>query len=460
VVRELQPRRVPRTPDAHRDRDDANEARILEPQPYIDMLPDAPPEPESGDAAAEPVRRDLFAAHADVASSDAGHARNERELSDGSDGLERSFSASSGISSPSSGPNTPRLSVSVLHDIDSEPGIAAEAAARADADPNAAQRESRFIAQPPVLRRQHADALQAMHIDQAGHVASVLTPQHAALGAAPVPAAPARAARASAQLYTAGADAGLTRRGSSSSIAMPHPCTEDEPDANPHADPVVQRKRERDRETIHDLLECCICKELRPEQLIEYPCGQHTSCLACAIQSNSFNQSRYQNVPISHFAHVLPESVTEVHHLKCFACRSSSTPYCFTDSVRFVDASMCALLAQALRVHSFQCWGCNFAFHSLEDARRHIVQCWPSWWPCMASDSSQRPCSATRMRNPRHHSMFECRTYSCAECLHSDPRGVCVDKPLDTVLRHLRSGQPHSPARRAFTLTVSRPRAQ
>lgn len=434
-----------------------------------------------------PVRRDLFTSRTNVASLDTSPAGGNNE---------RSFS---GISSPSSGPNTPRrLSVSMQIDSDPEiiqhsnsinasqspnPDANSNSSAQSASHPglgvppvvgvvaNASEPESRSVAEPPALQRQHANAFElsqrnnqtSIAIESQHDVSALITPRPQASAAqAQAPAAPTRVTRsvnAATSLFVPSLGLNLAivspipQRSTSTSSSNNSSVQED---MDPHHDPEVQQKRLRDRDTIREILECCICKELRLEQLIEYPCGQHTSCLACAIQSNTVNEPRHQNIPISHFAHALPETVSEVHNFKCFACRSSLSPYCFTDAVRFVDASMCKLLAQSLCIKVFHCWGCNIAFTSFEEARRHIVQCWPSWWPCMACDSSRRPCFATKLRNSRQHSMYECRTYSCAQCLHNEPRGQCVDRPLDTVLRHLRSGQSHSPPRQVFVPFVSR----
>ena len=196
---------------------------------------------------------------------------------------------------------------------------------------------------------------------------------------------------------------------------------------------------------LRSIFECTICFQVRPEQMIEYPCGQHTSCLSCAIRWNHAQERCVQNAPLFHPSQRIPEVSQLSRKLVCMQCRDSADAAFNVDSIRFVDATVCATVCSLLQIHTFACDGCAHLSLSLEVAREHVRDCWPTWFPCRFLDSNRKPCRTSRVKNARFHSLHECMTFSCGVCLYNEPPGHCVDATLTRVWEHMRTGESHSP---------------
>lgn len=205
------------------------------------------------------------------------------------------------------------------------------------------------------------------------------------------------------------------------------------------------KTNEECKQAMRSLMECSICRELVLEQMIEFPCGQHMCCLHCAIQWSSRLLQYQHSIPMSNSRPCMPDTMPIIRHLHCFACRTSGKFAFHTDTLRFVDLSLCKAIAQMLHIRSFVCPHCDhLKFCSLEEARCHIAKCWHTWWPCTRLNSQEKPCGAEHIANAREHSMHHCNTYSCIHCLYHLPQGVCVDVPLSRVIKHFQSREPHT----------------
>lgn len=196
---------------------------------------------------------------------------------------------------------------------------------------------------------------------------------------------------------------------------------------------------------LRSIFECQMCAQVRPEQMIEFPCGQHWSCLSCAIKWTHTQERCEQNAPIFHPSQRLPEVSQLNRKLACTLCGNTVSARFDVDSIRFVDATVCTTVCSLLKIEVFACDGCGHLSHSFTSAREHVRDCWRTWFPCRFLDSHRKPCRVSRVKNARWHSLHECMTFSCGQCLYNEPRGSCVDATLTRVWEHMRNGESHSP---------------